>query len=249
MTDTTETLEQLTTRIRSLAGGSTADLIGIAPGEAFGPEELGELGAQFGPVRSVIVLAQHIVDPVQLVRFYAGGTYRDSRVVASFCDALLRDACWRVVEMVREAGYRAAVLRNQRYGVDDPRHGISYKKAGVLAGLGAFGKSQLLIHREWGPWVWLRAVVTDVQLPPDAPIDFSPCDGCSLCIAACPSGALTEAGFDRAACEGFYSAADLARCGAGRISPLGRLDCAECVWACPIGVAPPRLALGGNNDL
>lgn len=242
------TCDSLTRDIKSLAGASTADLIGFAPGSAFTAGELGDLGTRFGPVRSVIVLAQHIVDPVQLVRFYAGGTYRDSRVAASFCDALLRDACWRVVEMVREAGYRAAVLRNQRYGVDDPRHSISYKKAGVLAGLGAFGKSRLLIHPEWGPWIWLRAVVTDVRLPPDAPIDFSPCDGCSLCIAACPSGALTEGGFNRAACDGFSSAADLSSCGAGHISPLGRFDCGECVWACPIGTAPPRLVLGSEQS-
>jgi len=225
----------LTANIKRLAGASTADLIGIAPGDAFGAAERGELGAQFGPIRSVIVLAQRIVDPVQLVRFYAGGTYRDSRVAASACDALLRDACWRVVEMVREAGYRAAVLRNQRYGADEPRHNISFKKAGVLAGLGAFGKSQLLIHPEWGPWLWLRAVVTGALLPQDAPVDFSPCDGCSLCIAACPSGALSESGFNRAACESHGLAA-----GAVRISPLGRINCDECMRACPVGPAPPR---------
>jgi ferredoxin len=235
--------------IKSLAGASTADLIGIAPGEAFTAEEAGALGAQFGAIRSVIVLAQRIVDPVQLVRFYAGGTYDNSGVAASFCDALLRDACWRVVEIIREAGYRAAVLRNQRYGVDDPRHSISYKKAAVLAGLGAFGKSQLLIHPEWGPWIWLRAVVTDAPLAPDARTDFSPCDDCSLCIAACPSGALTEDGFNRAACEGFASDG-LSLCGGRRISPLGRFNCGKCVRACPIGLAPPLLIEGaGGHDL
>ena len=233
-------IRDLREAIKSLAGASTADLIGIAPTDQFGTEEFGELGQAFGPVRSIIVLAQRIVDPVQLVRFYAGGTYGDSRVAASFSDALLRDACWRVVEILRETGYSAAVLRNQRYGVDDPRHHISYKKAGVLAGLGAFGKSQLLIHPEWGPWIWLRAVVTDARLPQDAPIDFSPCDGCSLCIAACPSSALTEGGFNRALCE----PANLPRCAAIRLSPLGQINCGECVWACPIGVAPPRLSLG-----
>jgi len=241
-------MEELNTHLKSLAGASTADLVGIAPGGAFGTEESGQLGAQFGPIRSVIVLAQRIVDPVQLVRFHAGGTYGDSRVAASFCDALLRDACWRVVEILREAGYSAALLRNQRYGVDDPRHRISYKKAGVLAGLGAFGKSQLLIHPEWGPWIWLKGVVTDAPLPPGAPIDFSPCDGCSLCIRACPTGALTEGGFNRADCEGLVSAVDLPRSPARRISPLGRISCEECLRACPIGVAPPRLALGAQES-
>jgi len=234
-------MEESARSIKGLAGASTADLVGIAPGEAFSEEEAGELGAQFGPIRSVIVLAQHIVDPVQLVRFYAGGTYGDSLVAASFGDALLRDACWRVVEILREAGHRAAVLRNQRYGVDDPRHSISYKKAGVLAGLGAFGKSQLLIHPKWGPWIWLRAVVTDARLAPDARIPFTPCDGCRLCIEACPAGALSEGGFDRESCERFGGDMEARSRTVLRLSPFGQISSEECMRACPIGAPPPRL--------
>jgi len=236
---TRPSIEELTAGIKSLAGASTADLIGIASGDAFSTEELGDLGASFGPVRSVIVLAHHLVDAVQTVRFYSAGRYQDSRIATSFGDALLRDAAWRVVEILRDAGYRAAVTRNQRYGNDDPRHNLSYKKAGVLAGLGAFGKSQLLIHPEWGPWMWLKAVVTDALLPADRPIAFSPCTDCARCIAACPKGALSESGFDRAACES--RDADGGRTlGVMRISPLGQINCDECMRACPVGTVPAR---------
>ncbi|HUT75960.1 MAG TPA: 4Fe-4S dicluster domain-containing protein, partial [Armatimonadota bacterium] len=193
-------------------------------------EELGDLGRQFGPVQSVIVLAQHIVDPIQLVRFHASGAYEDSRIAASVSNALLRDACWRVVATVRRAGYHAAILRNQRYGVDEPRHDVSFKKAGALAGLGAFGKSQLLIHRDWGPWIWLGAVATDAPLAPDSPIEYSPCSECSRCLQVCPKGALSENGIDREKCRGTR-----------QISPMGWIGCEECLRACPVGVAPPRL--------
>ena len=231
--------EKLAAEIKALAGASTADRIGIAPGSAFTPDELGELGREFGPVRSVVVLAQRIVDPVQTVRFRSALTYDDSRVAASFADAMLRDACWRVVGILGDAGYRAVIARNLRYGADEPRHRLSYKKAGVLAGLGAFGKSQLLIHPEWGPWLWLRTVVTDAALPADAPIDFAPCEQCGLCVAACPVGALADDRFDAASCEGLYSER-----GAPTVvglSPHGQINCEECMRACPVGPAPPRL--------
>jgi len=233
--------DSLVDQIKSLAGASTADLIGIAPGSEFGAEELGDLGAQFGPVRSVIALAQHIVDPVQLVRFNSGIAYRASQVATSFADALLNDACWRAAEMLRGAGCRAAIPRSLRYGAADPEHRLHFKKAAVLAGFGAFGRNQLVIHPEWGPWLMLRTVITDADLPPDARVDSWPCEGCRACVEACPSGALSDDGIDRSVC--LINVGELADPGPNVIqpSPKGRVNCEECLRACPIGEAPPRL--------
>jgi epoxyqueuosine reductase QueG len=228
---------EFTARLKSLAGASTADLVGITPGDAFSADELGDLGRTFGPVRGVVVLAQRIVDPVQTIRFHSAGSYSESEIACAYYDAMLRDACWRAVETLREAGYKAAIPRNLRYGAADLRHHISYKKAAVLAGFGAIGRSNLLIHPQWGPWLMLRTVVTDAPLFSDAPVDFSPCGVCRLCIEACPSGALSDAGFERDKCERFYADA-----GPLRISPYGQINCEECMRACPVGPAPSRLA-------
>jgi hypothetical protein len=114
--------DRLLTSIRALAGASTADAVGIAPGDAFGEEELGELGRSLGPVHSVIVLAQQIVDPVQTVSFRSADRADESLVAANLGDALLRHGCWLVVEMLRSAGHNAAIARNARYGSDGPRH-------------------------------------------------------------------------------------------------------------------------------
>ena len=98
MTASTANMEQLANQLKSLAGASTADLIGIAPGDRFSAEELGELGRASGPVRSIIVLAQHIVDPVQTIRFHSSETYTDSLVGASCslaCQGLCAEAQFR----------------------------------------------------------------------------------------------------------------------------------------------------------
>jgi len=234
---------RLASRIKKLAGCTTADLIGIAPGSAFSEEELGEPGRAFGPVRSVVVLAQHIVDPVQTVRFFSGSRYAESVYAGSFGDSLLRNTCWTVVDTIRRAGFRAAIPRNQRYGEDGPSHRISYKKAGVLAGLGAFGRNQLLIHPEWGPWTWLRSVITDAALPAGKRIAFSPCEGCDACLSACPHGALTASGIDREACR--QAVGDSAQPGSVLLLSLhGQVNCDECMRGCRVGTAPPRLAGG-----
>jgi epoxyqueuosine reductase QueG len=237
-------MEELSRAVKGLAGASTADLVGIAPGSEFSAEELGELGEAFGKVESVVVLAQRVVDPVQTVRFSTAPAYRDSRVATSFSDAMLRDACWRAVQTLEAAGWKAGTARNLRYGDSDPRHSISYKKAAVLAGFGAIGRNQLLIHPEWGPWLMLRTVVTDALLPPDEPIAFSPCDDCARCLDVCPKGALSESGIDRDACRGAVGEAP-GSLAVLRLSPHGQINCEECLRACPIGEAPPRLEIGG----
>lgn len=93
----------------------------------------------------------------------------------------------------------------------------SHKKAAGLAGLGAMGRSNLFLHREWGPRVRLVTVFTDwselaeiakpapgVQsaeagdLPaqpessvPTASPELSPrCAACSRCVDSCPAGAI-----------------------------------------------------------
>lgn len=72
-------------------------------------------------------------------------------------------------------------------------------KAACLAGLGVRGKNTLLISEKYGSYVFIGEIVTSLELDCDTAIE-TPCIECGKCIEACPSGALSKSGFDRAAC-------------------------------------------------
>ncbi|CAN5139939.1 tRNA epoxyqueuosine(34) reductase QueG [soil metagenome] len=59
------------------------------------------------------------------------------------------------------------------------------------AGVGWHGKSTMLVDPELGTWFFLGEILTTLELPADA-AQPARCGSCSRCIAACPTGAITE---------------------------------------------------------
>ncbi len=57
------------------------------------------------------------------------------------------------------------------------------------AGLGFFGKNTNIITRNYGSWVFLASILTNLELEADAPHTGS-CGSCRICIDACPTQAL-----------------------------------------------------------
>lgn len=70
---------------------------------------------------------------------------------------------------------------------------LSDRAVAERAGIGFSGKNTLIITPEFGSFVYLGELITNIPFIPDSPIEDS-CGDCNICLDACPTGALVQAG-------------------------------------------------------
>jgi len=57
------------------------------------------------------------------------------------------------------------------------------------AGIGFIGKNGLVISKEFGSYMFLGELITNLDIEPDQPVDYD-CGDCNRCVTACPTSCL-----------------------------------------------------------
>ena len=102
------------------------------------------------------------------------------------------------------------------------------REAAARAGVGFYGKNTMLITRRHGSWVVLGTLVTEAEME-SSPLLELDCGACTLCIEACPTGALDDPGtLDSTRCLSYWSQAP------GSIPGEYRAELGAQVYGCDI---------------
>lgn len=107
-----------------------------------------------------------------------------------------------VADFIQKSGGRALpIAASQMIDWENQKAHVSHKHVGRAAGLGWFGRNNLLVNPELGSRFRLVTVLTDMSLEPATPLERD-CGACRACLAACPAGAIKDsrADFDHKAC-------------------------------------------------
>ncbi|EHB58271.1 4Fe-4S ferredoxin iron-sulfur binding domain-containing protein [Mycolicibacterium rhodesiae JS60] len=120
---------------------------------------------------------------------------------------VLNEAAHKITRVLQERGYRA-LNPSATFPMEMDRYPgriwvLALKPLAVAAGLGVMGIHRNVIHPKFGNFILLGSVIIDAEISSHgAPLDYSPCVECKLCVAACPVGAIKKDGdFDFIACS------------------------------------------------
>jgi epoxyqueuosine reductase len=195
------------------------DLIGFAPVGRFKDfPSKNNPKTMLDGAKTVVVLAINMVDPSLDLWLHTAKWKLQGRPSRAFEDEILRAIAYRISLMIERSGYETRVIPYEP--------SIFLKEAGYYAGLGVFGKNNLLLNPKYGPNIRLRALVTNVPFSPDPISNEDLCKDCTSCIEACPADALDQ---------GYVMEKCLKYCESHLVylTRQAVLWCVKCIEACP----------------
>ncbi len=132
---------------------------------------------------------------------------------------------------------------------------VMEKPLAQAAGLGWQGKHTVLVSREHGSWLFLGAIYTTAELPPDAP-EADHCGTCRRCLEICPTDAFPAPyRLDARRCIAYLTIEHPGHIDSSLRPGIGNrvFGCDDCLAVCPWNkfaaeARETRLALKGDLD-
>lgn len=88
---------------------------------------------------------------------------------------------------------REEIFKRSRYEIKVDVNPFNEKTLAYLAGLGVFGKNNLIISPRFGTYHYLATILTDLKFSEySKPLEIDLCGQCDFCIKACPTKALNQ---------------------------------------------------------
>lgn len=172
-----------------------ADVVGFAAAADYKSERTPALDTMLPGVKSLVVLGyreNHGSNESENMRIAMGGR------LAGMDFALANNyQMTRFIEKKTKTK-AAPVAPSYPLNMEPPVMGmfadVSLRHAAFAAGLGNFGRNNLIISPEYGSQIVFTAILTQLPLLSDPQVTDELCNECGQCVDSCPAGALAEEG-------------------------------------------------------